>query len=255
MIISHKYRFIFLKTRKTAGTSIELWLSQCCRSGYVFGSVEPEEPGHCPRNDRAWFNPLPEIANRVYAPEDTLISWRRTTGDWLRRRCYYNHIAGALVRERTNKTIWGSYWKWCVERAPEEKVMSDFYMQRATFPGLTFGDYLNRFPLPVNFPIYCDRDKIPLVDEIIDYRHLEERLSDLSARLGIPYTGLRQRAKAHYTPGKRGELVSLTEAQRRKIATAFAREVRIHAEFKNSATEACFMPRINRAAVPGGRRR
>ena len=30
MIISHEHKFIFLKTKKTAGTSIELALSQLC---------------------------------------------------------------------------------------------------------------------------------------------------------------------------------------------------------------------------------
>ncbi|WP_275670288.1 hypothetical protein [Okeania hirsuta] len=30
MIISHKYKFIFLKTIKTSGTSIEIYLSRFC---------------------------------------------------------------------------------------------------------------------------------------------------------------------------------------------------------------------------------
>jgi hypothetical protein len=30
MIVSHKYKFIFLKTKKTAGTSIEISLSRYC---------------------------------------------------------------------------------------------------------------------------------------------------------------------------------------------------------------------------------
>jgi hypothetical protein len=30
MILSHRYRFIFLKTGKTAGTSVEIALSEYC---------------------------------------------------------------------------------------------------------------------------------------------------------------------------------------------------------------------------------
>lgn len=35
MILSHQHRFIFLKTNKTAGTSIEIALSQFCGPDYI----------------------------------------------------------------------------------------------------------------------------------------------------------------------------------------------------------------------------
>ena len=43
MIISHEHKFIFLKTRKTAGTSIELALSQLCGPNDIITPISPND--------------------------------------------------------------------------------------------------------------------------------------------------------------------------------------------------------------------
>ena len=43
MTISHKYNFIFIKTLKTAGTSLEIYLSQMCGNGDIVTPIEPSE--------------------------------------------------------------------------------------------------------------------------------------------------------------------------------------------------------------------
>ena len=55
MIISHKHRFIFIKTRKTAGTSIEIFLSQFCDKDDILtpigeGEVLRKEQNIVPQN-------------------------------------------------------------------------------------------------------------------------------------------------------------------------------------------------------------
>ena len=43
MILSHKYKFIFLKTRKTAGTSLEIALSRFCEEGDINTRIPQED--------------------------------------------------------------------------------------------------------------------------------------------------------------------------------------------------------------------
>ena len=43
MIVSHRYRFIFLKTNKTAGASIEIALSRFCDSEDIITPLLPDD--------------------------------------------------------------------------------------------------------------------------------------------------------------------------------------------------------------------
>lgn len=231
MIISHKYRFIFLKTRKTAGTSIELWLSQHCADSDIVTPVEPEEAGHVPRNHQGIFDPLRELAQSLYSPDKVVHSARRTLGDLVRRRRFYNHIPGRLVQARILSRIWRSYWKWCVERAPGEKIISDFYMQRAAYPGLSLEEYLSTYPPPVNYPIYCNSGYKPIVDQFIDYAQLQSQLRDLASKLHITFQGLEHKAKSKYKPGNVEIDAILSASARRIIKERFAVERSIVGRF------------------------
>jgi len=67
MILSHKYKFIFIKTVKTAGTNIEVLLSQQCGSSDVVTPIAPPGDGHRPGNYSGFVNPIPEL---VTNPKD-----------------------------------------------------------------------------------------------------------------------------------------------------------------------------------------
>ena len=60
MIISHKYKFIFIKTRKTAGSSIQIYLSELCGEGDVVSTIDRPERPYRPRNYRGLYNPVLE---------------------------------------------------------------------------------------------------------------------------------------------------------------------------------------------------
>ena len=72
MIISHKYKFIFIKTLKTAGTSLEVYLSSICGEKDIFTPIFPKIKEHQSRNFRPFFNPFREFKCFNYNPRKTI---------------------------------------------------------------------------------------------------------------------------------------------------------------------------------------
>ena len=225
MIISHRHKMIFIKTRKTAGTSIEMWFDSICGSEDIVTPITPEERGHTPRNWKCLYNPIPELRECAYSKCDAFYSWRRTLGDLRQRRRYYNHMPARVVRCRVSKRIWDTYWKWCVERDGLEKTVSQYFMEKArSHKELSTEEFLERYNLPFNYPLYTDHEGRILVDEIVQYENLKEGLRGVCDRIGVEYLGLPFHAKSAERPkGRRPEEV-FSEEQIVDIRKRFADE-------------------------------
>jgi hypothetical protein len=167
MIISHRHRFIFIKTTKTAGTSIEVFLAQCCGDDDVVTPFGVAEAGHVPRNHEA----------------------------------YYNHMAAAEVRQQVGEEVWRSYFKFCFERNPWDKVVSMYYFTRGRHgqQELAFDDFVRRRAFPIDHPKYLIDGRLA-VDFVGRYETLATDLTDVCARLGLPVPVL-PRAKGQYREG------------------------------------------------------
>ena len=108
MVISHKYRFIFIKTRKTAGTSLEVFLSRICTPNDVLTPINPPVQTHKARNYTGLWNPLAELLfYRGHTPYSTI-------KQWFNRERFYNHIPTRLLRYRIPSKIWNNYFKFCI---------------------------------------------------------------------------------------------------------------------------------------------
>ncbi len=214
MIISHKFRFIFIKTQKTAGTSLETYLSSFCDARDILTPFGREELGHSARNYQGYFNVLRELA---YFPKT---EWRQSIDEFLQRRKFFNHIGANKIRCRVPKDIWNGYYKFCIDRNPWDKTISHYYfMTKRKKMDITLDEYLNAGCLCFNYGKYTDYNdsgKI-VVDRVIRYENLNVELSEVLDRLGIPFSGsLEVRAKADIRKDRRPYQEVLTDSQRER---------------------------------------
>jgi hypothetical protein len=225
MILSHKYKFIFIKTAKTAGTSIEVFLSKLCGPQDVVTPIVPPVEGHQARNYEGFINPIPEILER---PGKFFSTLRHTI---ISRTKFYNHMPAREVKNRVSADVWNGYFKFCVERNPWDKVLSHYHMHAAREGGsLSFDEYLARGRLPINYFRYTDRSggKV-IVDRIVRYENLLGGLKEVFAQLTIPFDGtLRVAAKSEYRVDRRSYQQVFDDEQRKIVERAFAKEIELH---------------------------
>ncbi len=197
MIISHKHKFIFIKTVKTAGTSMEVFLSAHCGDDDVVTPIQPPIEPHKARNFEGFFN----------------------------------HMPAYLVQEKVSADVWNSYYKFCVERNPWDKVISQYCMLNQRSGGkLPFGQYMSGPDLPINFPRYMDQSgSRVIVDRVLKYENLMDELGETFRMLGIPFEGsLNIDAKSEYRTDRRPYQEVFNAEQARYIGMAFAKEIELH---------------------------
>lgn len=224
MIISHKYKFIFIKTAKTAGTSIEVFLSQYCGEEDIVTPIWPHVEPHRARNYQGIWNPFPEII------QNKARGIKMTVKNLTSLRKFYSHLPAFLIRSRTPQKIWNSYFKFCVERNPWDKSLSHYHMVNDRAGGsLSFDKYIEKGNFCINFPKYTDSNGSLLVDKVVKYESLIDELWIIFQELGIPFDGsLGVRAKAEHRKEERPYQDLFSDKQRYIIEKAFAREIEMH---------------------------
>jgi hypothetical protein len=183
MIVCHRYRFIFVTTRKTCGTPIEIALSAFCADDDVITGIARANGasgaqlgfGALRRND--------SIALAQYRPFD----WLRLMVRGERARLD-KHVPAGAIRALVGETIWNGYFKFCVERDPWEKAVALYDQRtRALNPRPSIAEFLAqaRPESLSNFPIYTI-DGALAVDRVIRFEHLDAELDAVGHLLNLP---------------------------------------------------------------------
>lgn len=182
MIISHKYRFIFIKTHKTAGSSIERYLSDLCGPDDVLTTMDPSPAGHRPRN---WIGN--SALDKAYAKYNRVRKIVHRDSMFLTRH-YYQHMAGERIRALCGEDTWNRYFKFCIERNPWDKVVSFYWWKmRAREEAVPFSQWIREKKLPVDADLYFLNGQVG-VDCIGRFEHLNDHLAAIFDHLGLPRT-------------------------------------------------------------------
>ena len=221
MIISHRHKFIFLKTVKTGGTSVEIALSRYCGPDDIITPISPPDEairaamGLGPRNHL--------LDRRDYGVRD----WFRLLVQQRPALRYWNHITAADVRSRIGADIWNTYFKFTIERNAWDKTVSDYYWRKANGGPQSLDDYFRRYRnrfRHYNFPRYAIQGRIA-VDRIVRFEHLIPDLTAALARIGIEFDGWLPQAKTASRSDRRPSTDVLDASQQRLIAKRFAAEI------------------------------
>jgi putative transposon-encoded protein len=197
MIISHKYKFIFIKTVKTAGTSIEVDLNKFLGPDDIATVIYPEVAGHIAQN---------------YIKKNK----------FLEKTEFRNHMPALDVQKLIGNDIWKDYFKFCVEREPVSKVISAYSMlinsphHNKNTENLSFDEYVEQRIFPVDTRKYTDKQGNLIVNKILRYENLNEQLVSTAQDLGFAFS-LKSKAKSGFRID-----VNASENQKQIIYDAFS---------------------------------
>jgi len=208
MILSHKYKFIFLKTKKTAGTSIEIMLSQFCGDNDIITPIAFE--------DEAYRNMM---GFRGFQNHKTIES---------QPKGYFNHAPGWYVKKYIGQKTWNSYFKFCFERNPFDKAISRYYYStKDIYPRPEINDYITGLPTEKlsNWYIYAIHDKIA-VDFVGKYEKLSDDIQKVMKILHLPNQVDLPFAKSQYRQDYRHFSKVLNGTSRKHIENICAKEIK-----------------------------
>lgn len=221
MIISHQHRFIFIKTHKTAGSSIEALLSGLCGPDDIVTTMDPPAAGHEARN---WIGngPLGRLYQRYERARKIIHRDSRMLG-----KHYYQHMSAARARELIGRETWDSYFKFCFDRNPWDKVVSFYWWKmRNRDQAVPFPEWIRYKQLPVDTELYCI-DGEPAVDWIGRFEHLEDHTRQVLEKLGLPAPAQLPREKTGVNRSSRPYPEYYNDADRAFIADRFALDIRM----------------------------
>jgi len=170
VIISHKYKFIFIRVPKTASTSLQLALGKICGENDIVSPIKVDTP-----------------------PEHVI---RNSLG-------YGPHMSAKQITEKISNDIWKNYFKFCFERNPFDKIISYYWwrVKKKSYEG-SFHEFCydllqGKIKFPPASELYSINGKIA-VDYIGKYESLESDFDFICKKLKLPICEKLTKEKASY---------------------------------------------------------
>lgn len=224
MIISHKYKYIFIKLNKTAGTSIEIALSKFCGPDDIITPISPED--ELTRNEFGGIGPQnykkPLFKFTKGEVKDFLLGNGRPD-------LFHKHISAKKVKSIVNNETWETYFKFCVERNPWDRVVSAYFWKTRNIENPpSFSELIRSKRIYIlkkrGYENYTLDGSI-IVDRILKFENLQMELNNVAQKLGICSTMTLPHTK-HYTRSARSSYRDYyNDVDANYVADLFANEI------------------------------
>ncbi len=230
MILSRRNRFVFVKTIKTASTSIELFLSRFAGPDDVITYLPP--PDEAIRRETGGRGP-----QNCYNP-----SWKRNllrlSGKSRHDAAHsiHHNISAAELRSRFPNE-WETFLTFTIVRNPFDRAISKFFndhkgeaivrrQQSRHHTDAQINAYICALPDTdlTNWHLYADGDGI-LVKDVIRYESLADDLGKVLHKMGLEAAIELPRAKGSWRLDHRHYSEILDSRTRARIETAASREL------------------------------
>ena len=173
MLISHRHKFIFTKTVKTAGTSVEIFFEPFC-------APDSHTVKRVTRNIETKYGIIGARGNSAAVKSSR----------------WYNHMPASLIKTQIGEEVWNEYFKFTTIRNPFDKLVSWFYFRHLpkNATGIMSFDEIKRefrkYILTSDYLPALDRDKYTIgqkicVDRFIRYELLDLQVKEVASHLGI----------------------------------------------------------------------
>jgi hypothetical protein len=209
VIVSHEHGFVFMKTRKTAGTSVEIALSRVCGPDDVITAVTEDD----------------ELLRRAAGGRGPQ---NHESPPGLERKAF-NHMPVSMVRKMLGRKKFESYFSFAVERNPWDAVVSLYHWRFRDDDPSSFAEYVASPAVETfatkNQRIYRLRGEIA-VDRVLRYESLGAELAEVWARLGLPGAPDLPHAKAGTRPRGPSYRAYYDDASRERVAELFAAPIK-----------------------------
>ncbi|MCC5997028.1 MAG: hypothetical protein JJU18_11755 [Oceanicaulis sp.] len=201
-LVSFRHGFVFIKTLKTGGTSLEADLAARLEPEAVVTPLYPPVPGHAPRH-------------------------YQHAGQTLRAHATASEIKAFIGDHRFE-----SMTRFCVEREPVDKCLSHFHMLYCS------PEHTEDARRPESWDAYCEAARFPVdlhryaeparagwrlqVHHVLAYERIARDVPALMRLLDLPDFRLTARAKSEYRARPVVRREDVTPAQAARIRSAFA---------------------------------
>jgi len=191
MLVSHRKKFIYTKTAKTAGTSVESYFERYCM----------------PKNQWSF-----QHAREEYISKEGIIGFRGRRNKF-NTPTYYNHMPAVDIKKQLGDQIWETYFKFCVIRDPFDKLVSAYYFSERDSDGSikSFRKWLKTTQFN-DRSVYLINGEV-CMDYFIRYEHLHNDIKHVCAVLDIPFEPFKI---PHLKTGFRNKKIQLYEFYDRK---------------------------------------